>query len=97
MIAQLKSEDSFYATFKHDNIEYRLKDPDDPNKNQTQKKASYMIDKEEQKTWQSTGEIINLLTVDSWFVKIPERLKFKCFKELATVKYSPPLNLKSSE
>ena len=35
--------------------------------------------------------------MESWFVKIPDRLKFKCFQELATVKYSPALNLKSSE
>lgn len=42
-------------------------------------------------------ERVNLVTLDSWFSKISDKLKFKCFKELATVKFSPPLNLKSSE
>lgn len=42
-------------------------------------------------------ERVNLVTLDSWFTKISDKLKFKCFKELATVKFSPALNLKSSE
>lgn len=37
------------------------------------------------------------MTLDSWFSKISDKLRFKCFKELATVKFSPSLNLKSSE
>ena len=44
----------------------------------------------------SDGEKINLVTVDSWFVKLSEKLKFKCFKELAAVKFHPDLNLKST-
>ena len=42
-------------------------------------------------------ERVNLLTIESWFAKISDKLKFKCFKELATVKFTPKLNLKSSE
>ena len=42
-------------------------------------------------------ELIHLVTVDGWFVKISEKLKFNCFKELATVKFFPDLNLKSEE
>ena len=37
------------------------------------------------------------MTIDSWFAQITDKLKFKCFKELATVKFSPSLNLKSSK
>ena len=42
-------------------------------------------------------ERVNLLTIDSWYTKISDKLKFKCFKELATVKFTPPLNLKTGE
>lgn len=42
------------------------------------------------------AEKINLVTIESWFANINEKLKFKCFKELATVRFSPSLNLKSS-
>ena len=42
-------------------------------------------------------ERVNLVTIDSWFAHISDKLKFKCFKELATVRFSPNLNLKSSE
>ena len=38
-----------------------------------------------------------MLTVDAWFVNLTEKLKFQCFKELATVKFSPDLNMKSTE
>jgi len=27
-------------------------------------------------------EKVGLLTVDAWFLKIPEKLKMKCFKEM---------------
>ena len=37
------------------------------------------------------------MTIDSWFANINEKLKFKCFKELATVRFNPVLNLKTSE
>ena len=37
-----------------------------------------------------------MVTVDAWFVKLSEKLKYKCFQELATVKFHPELNLKSS-
>lgn len=37
------------------------------------------------------------MTIDSWFTKISDKLKFKCFKELATARFTPKLNLKSSE
>ncbi len=42
-------------------------------------------------------ELIHLVTVDGWFVKISDKLKFNCFKELATVKFFPELNTKSEE
>ena len=42
-------------------------------------------------------EKVNLVTIDSWFANISEKLKFRCFKELATVKFSPTLNLKTNE
>jgi hypothetical protein len=41
--------------------------------------------------------LIHLVTVDGWFVKISDKLKFNCFKELATVKFFPDLNTKSEE
>ena len=37
------------------------------------------------------------MTIDAWFVNISEKLKFQCFKELATVKFSPDLNMKTTE
>jgi hypothetical protein len=37
------------------------------------------------------------LSIDSWFLKVPEKLKMKCFQELAGVKFYPNLNLKSTE
>ena len=43
------------------------------------------------------GELVHLVTIDSWFANINDKLKFKCFKELATVRFTPPLNLKTSE
>ena len=43
------------------------------------------------------GERIYLMTVDSWFLNIPDRVKFQCFKELATVQFTPKLNIKSKE
>lgn len=42
-------------------------------------------------------EAVSLVTIDSWFIKLSEKLKFKCFQELASVKFQPPLNLKSTE
>jgi valyl-tRNA synthetase len=42
-------------------------------------------------------EDVNLLSVDGWFFNISDRLKFKCFNELATVKFYPDLNLKSNQ
>lgn len=44
-----------------------------------------------------TDERVNLVTIDSWYASIPDKLKFKCFKELATVKFTPHLNLKSGK
>jgi isoleucyl-tRNA synthetase len=40
--------------------------------------------------------MVHLVTVDSWFIKLSEKLKYKCFQELATVKFHPELNLKST-
>ena len=42
----------FYATWKHQQNEYRTKQDD---------------------------EVVNLVTVDAWFVKLSEKLKYKCF------------------
>ena len=42
-------------------------------------------------------ETVNLVTVDGWFIRLSDRFKFKCFKELATVKFYPDLNIKSTE
>ncbi len=36
-----------------------------------------------------------MLSVDGWFLKISDQLKFKCFNELATVRFLPDLELKS--
>lgn len=44
-----------------------------------------------------SNERVNLVAIDSWYAKISDKLKFKCFKELATAKFSPSLNLKSSK
>ena len=44
-----------------------------------------------------SNEPVNLLSISSWYAKINDKLKFRCFKELATVKFTPALNLKSSE
>ena len=44
-----------------------------------------------------SNERVNLVTIDSWFAKINDKLRFKCFKELATVKFTPSLNFKTSE
>lgn len=45
----------------------------------------------------NTGERIILLTTDSWFMTIPDKLKMRCMQELAHVKYIPSLNLKTTE
>ena len=50
-----------------------------------------------QKNIDDSVESINLVTVDAWFVKLSEKLKFQCFRELATVKFSPELNTKTTE
>ena len=44
-----------------------------------------------------TQEKVHLLTLDSWFMRIPDKLRYKCLQELAHVKFSPALNLKTSE
>ena len=44
-----------------------------------------------------TGERILMLTKDSWFMRVGDRLKMRCLQELAHVKYVPGLNLKSTE
>lgn len=38
-----------------------------------------------------------MLTKDSWFMRVTDKLKMKCLQELAHVKYVPTLNLKTSE
>jgi isoleucyl-tRNA synthetase len=38
-----------------------------------------------------------MLTTDSWFMEVSDKLKMKCLQELAHVKYIPNLNLKSTE
>jgi len=40
---------------------------------------------------------VSLVSLEAWFVKITEKMKLKCFQELASVKFSPELNLKSTE
>lgn len=44
-----------------------------------------------------TQERIVMITVDSWFMRISERLHASCLQELASVKYVPQLNLKDTE
>ena len=44
-----------------------------------------------------TGERIMMLTKDSWFMHVNDRLKMRCLQELAHVKYVPQLNLKTTE
>ena len=44
-----------------------------------------------------TGERILMLTKDSWFMRVTDRLKMRCMQELAHVKYVPGLNMKTSE
>ena len=44
-----------------------------------------------------TGERIITRTVPSWFMKVSEKLKMRCLQELASIKYVPKLNLKSTE
>ncbi len=44
-----------------------------------------------------TGERVLMLTKDSWFMRVTDRLKMRCLQELAHVKYVPPLNLKTTE
>ena len=38
-----------------------------------------------------------MLTKDSWFMHVNDRLKMRCLQELAHVKYVPQLNLKTTE
>ena len=38
-----------------------------------------------------------ITTVKSWFLNIPDELKYKCHQELASTLFSPKLNLKDSE
>ena len=38
-----------------------------------------------------------MLTKDSWFMRITDKLKMRCMQELAHVKYVPSLNLKTTE
>lgn len=45
----------------------------------------------------STGERVLMLTKDSWFFRVTDRLKMRCLQELAHVKYVPALNLKTTE
>ncbi|CDW87946.1 isoleucyl-trna synthetase [Stylonychia lemnae] len=44
-----------------------------------------------------TKERIVLITLDSWFMSVPEKLSMMSLQELAALKYIPPLNLKTSE
>lgn len=44
-----------------------------------------------------SGERVLMLTKDSWFMRVGDRLKMRCLQELAHVKYVPGLNLKSTE
>jgi hypothetical protein len=44
-----------------------------------------------------TGEPVNLLSVEGWFFKISDQLKYKCYSELQRVRFVPDLNLKSTE
>ena len=59
--------------------------------------ASFKHSCTEYKMKNDSREVVNLVTIDSWFANINEKLKFKCFKELATVRFNPALNLKTSE
>ena len=59
--------------------------------------ASFPYQCTEYRLHDEPSEKINLLTINSWFANITDKLKFKCFKELATVRFSPSLNLRSSE
>jgi hypothetical protein len=36
-------------------------------------------------------------SMDSWFIQVSDSNKMKCLKELAHVKFIPPLNLKTTE
>jgi len=38
-----------------------------------------------------------MLTKDSWFMRVGDKLKMRCLQELAHVKYVPQLNLKTTE
>jgi hypothetical protein len=38
---------------------------------------------------------VRLLSVPGWFLEIPQKLRFACFNELATVKFTPDLALDS--
>ena len=38
-----------------------------------------------------------MLSVEGWFLKISDALKFKCFNELATVKFQPDLQIKTKK
>ena len=44
-----------------------------------------------------TGERVLMLTKDSWFMRVTDKLKMRCLQELAHVKYVPQLNLKTTE
>jgi hypothetical protein len=44
-----------------------------------------------------TGERIFMLTKDSWFLRVNEKLMMRCLQELAHVRYVPGLNLKTTE
>lgn len=43
------------------------------------------------------SELVTMLTIDGWFMKISDKLKFKCFNELATVKFVPSLKLQHEQ
>lgn len=42
-------------------------------------------------SFESNGESVAMLAVDGWFLKVSDQLKFKCFNELATVRFLPDL------
>ena len=45
----------------------------------------------------NTKERVMLNSIDSWFFRIPESLRQRCFEELAYTKFRPKLNMKNPE
>ncbi|CAI2363933.1 unnamed protein product [Moneuplotes crassus] len=58
--------------------------------------ASYQYEYEYSRI-KETKERVLLASIDSWFFRIPDQLRQKCFEELAFCKFRPSLNVKKPE